>query len=333
MLFSIRHEAMNGGEPVYNALDQILARVEGDIHEVEIVDADLLQESDWYNSCRADRRKLLEQIAQASAYRTPSLRGPHLRRVEVSDEASAARARALAFTPLTVLLENSFSDGALVKAAIKTVAKPQTVELCFGASSRTDPAALEMVSGGGHGELLKLLGQHLTEAAERQRPPRLLVVADSDGEWPGDVKQHALNIRAECFARSVPCPPLNKRTAENYIPDAVWSAWAAQPAHTSARPAVAALLGLSSAQRDHVKMGGTNDAPWDATQANVTALFAGVSVATEDALKAANLKGKGTNMAIFLLETHSAALTPQALHSRDQQDELLTLVRQIEDEL
>ena len=56
MLFSIDSAAMNGGEDRYNALDQILARVEFDIHEIEIADADLLQESAWYESCRPDRR-------------------------------------------------------------------------------------------------------------------------------------------------------------------------------------------------------------------------------------------------------------------------------------
>lgn len=333
MLFSIHDAAVNAGERVYNALDLIIARVESAIHEIEIPSADLLQESEWYKSCRADRRKMLEQIAQSQAYRTKSLEGPHLRQIDVGDEASAICAQALAYTPLTILLENGFSDGALVNAAIEVVAKPQTIELCFGRSALADPPALELVGGGGHGELLKLLALRLNEAKERNRPCRLLVVTDSDGEWPGDVKDHALTIRKTCRDHSVPCPNLSKRTAENYIPDAIWKEWAADPARTAARPMVAALLSLSSAQRDYVNMGKTNDAPWDAQKANVALVFADVLPETEAVLKAANLKGRGTSMSIYLLKTYKAVLTSQVFKSRDSQDELLSLVRQIENEL
>ena len=75
MRFAIEHEAMNGPEAVLNLLDSLLARAEDDIHELEILDADLLENSTWYASCRPERRKLLEKSAEAFA--TPL--SPHSR--------------------------------------------------------------------------------------------------------------------------------------------------------------------------------------------------------------------------------------------------------------
>jgi hypothetical protein len=252
MLFAILPAAMDGAETVLDALDALVARAADDVHELAILQADDLENSRWYVSSRPDRRKLLEEIAQATLYRAPRTQGPHLRRIEVGDEASAAQARNMAYAPLLVLTENAISDGALVEAALRTFGAPKAIELCFGAPSRLEPPSFQIDSRGGQGELKKLIVARLAEAASRERPPRLVVVTDSDGEWPGEVKAHAQEIRDMCTDQGVPCPPLNKRTAENYIPDAVWRAWVAVRERTNARPAIEALLRLSPEQRDHI---------------------------------------------------------------------------------
>jgi len=333
MRFAVQPAAMDGAETVLNALDAILLRVEDDIHELELLQADELEASAWYQLSRADRRKLLEQIAEASLHRTPRARGPHLRRVEVGDAASAAQARSIAHAPLLVLLENDVSDGALVEAALRIFAEPTTIELCFGKPSKIEPPAFRMESRGGNGELKKRLTACISEAAARGRPPRLVVVTDSDGEWPGEVKKDPQAIRDQCAAEGIPCPHLNKRTAENYIPDAVWNAWAAVPGRTNAVPAVHALLRLSPDQRDHVRMLDSGKSPWDKDKPDAAALFQSVSAADEAVLREAHLKGTGTSMRILALRDHSAALTPIDLRTRDQHGDLLNLVRQIEDEL
>ncbi|XYH98691.1 hypothetical protein ACMHYB_02710 [Sorangium sp. So ce1128] len=324
---------MNGEERVLDALDAILVRIEDDVHEAELIDVDELEASAWYQSSRPDRRKLLEKIAEASLHRSPRSRGPHLRRFEVNDAASAAQARSMAHAPLLVLLENDISDGALVEAALKTLAKPATIELCFGAPSRIDPPAFQMESRGGHGELKKLIARCIEEAASRGRPPRLVAVTDSDGEWPGEVKPHAQEIRTYCHDKGIPCPPLNKRTAENYIPDGVWRAWVNEPDRAVAKPMVEALLRLSREQRDHINMARPNTSPWDKNNPDAVALFKGVSTADEDVLLRAHLKGRGDTMAILALRVHSNALTSIDLTARDHQGDLLNLVRNIEDEL
>jgi hypothetical protein len=263
MLFAIFPGAMDGPEDVLNALDAIVVRAADDVHEIEILQADDLARSKWYASSRFDRQKLLEEIAGASHHRAPRTRGPHLRRIEVRDDATAAQARSRAYAPLLLLAENAVSDGALVEAALRVFGAPKAIELCFGAPSRLEPPSFQIESWGGNGELKKLIVARLTEAAARGRAPRLVVVTDSDGEWPGDVKPDAKEIRDKCSDEGVPCPPLNKRTVENYIPDAVWRAWASVRERANARPAVEALLKLSPAQRDHVHISDRDVKPWD----------------------------------------------------------------------
>jgi hypothetical protein len=185
MTFAVKHAAMNGSETVLNALDALIARAEDDIHELEIADADLLEGSQWYRSCRPDRRKVLERSAVTSLYRPPRTRGPHLRRVEVTDEDTARSARAIAHTPLQVLVENAESDGSLVKFALRAFATPAGWELCFGAGAVRTPPALWIESPGGYGELPKLLQTRLKQASERGIEPRIVVITDSDGETPG----------------------------------------------------------------------------------------------------------------------------------------------------
>ena len=336
MLFVIHPQAMNGDEAVLDALDSILARTESEVHDMEIIDADLLEDSDWYKTSRQLRKKILEEVAQVSVYSTSRKRGPHLHRTQVCDANSATCARNIANTPLSVLVENDFSDGALVEAAIRVLAGMKTVALCFGDASQLDPPAFQIESGGGHGELPKRLRKHLAEAAKRGRPPRLVVIGDSDGEWQGDVKGHAVSIRAECHGSKIPCPPLNKRAAENYIPDAVWHAWAAE--YPDMKPAVDALLRLSLEQRDYVKIGGANDEPWNRKTQEVAALFNDVVNRDYNLLKHADLKGKagkdkGAKMTIFSLIDHHKALTPSAFKTRDRFEDIQTMVNQIEDEL
>jgi hypothetical protein len=50
MLFVIQPSATHGVEVILNALDAILLRVEDEVHELEIIQADDLASSDWYMS-------------------------------------------------------------------------------------------------------------------------------------------------------------------------------------------------------------------------------------------------------------------------------------------
>jgi len=333
MRFAIRYSAMNGSESVLNRLDELLSRAEDEIHELEIADADLLEGSTWYLSSRPIRRAMLEKTAHSTLYRTPRTSGPHLRRIEVADQPTADSARALAYTPLRVIVENFSSDGALIRFAVRLFAAPEVWELCFGSAAKRTPPALQIESPGGHGELPKLLDKRIDEAANRGIRPRVLVVTESDGEWVGDVKAHAQELRNKCAAAGVPCAPLNKRTAENYIPDTVWRAWVAEPRHAKAKTAIEALLRLSTGQRDHVNIGPGNSEPWDSSKPQVYALFVGVSPTDRALLKSASLKGRGSRAISYILENHGPTWNRADLQTRDYQGDLETVVRHIEDEL
>jgi hypothetical protein len=333
MIFAIGQEAMNGNESVLNNLDMLVMRVEDDVHELEILDADLLEASPWYKSCRPDRRNMLEKCAQAMLHRSPRTRGPHLRRIKVTDEATAKHAREIAHTSLQVLLENADSDGALVKFALMVLSNASAWELCYGVGAVRTPPAVVIESRGGHGELKKLLVARVKEATDRGLEPRIVVMTDSDGEWVGDVKEHAIGIRDECKKHNVPCPPLNKRTAENYIPDAVWIASSAGLQGTAIRPTVEALLRLSYQQRDHVRFETPNTDPWDTSKPNVGALFAGVSPVDQDLLMRGNLRAAASRALAFALEKRVPTLGRAEIQTRDRDGDLEALARCIEDGL
>jgi hypothetical protein len=333
MRFAIRYSAMNASEPVLNKLDELLSRVEDEIHELEITDADLLEGSAWYLSCRPIRRAMLEKTAQTTLYRTPRTSGPHMRRVEVADQPTADSAQALAYTPLHLIVENFSSDGALIRFALDLFATPEVRELCLGSGARRTPPAFRIESPGGHGEMPKLLNKRIDEAAVRGIRPRVLVVTDSDGEWVGDVKPHAQELRNKCAAAGVPCPPLNKRTAENYIPDNVWRAWAAEPQHAKTKTAIEALLRLSAVQRDHVNIGPGNTDPWDSSKPQACALFTGVSLADRALLKSATLKGRRSTAISYILDNYRFASNRADLLTRDNHGDLETVAQHIKDEL
>ena len=333
MRFAIRFSAMDGPESVLNKLDDLLSRVEDEIHELEVTDADLVEESAWYLSCRPTRRVMLEKSAQRTIYRSARISGPHLRRIEVVDQTTADSARALAYTPLHVIVENFSSDGALIKFALQLFASKEVLALCLGAGAKQTPPALRIESPGGRGEIPKLLDERIADAIARGVMPRILVITDTDGEWVGDVKPHAQQLRNRCATAGVPCPPLSKRTVENYIPDRAWLAWATEPEHSSARPAIGALLRLTSVQRDYVNIGPGNTEPWDSSKSQVSALFTGVSPGDRALLKSVNLKGRRSRGIAYILDTYGPACSPTDVQARDGHGDLEALVRHIKDEL
>lgn len=331
MRFSIASAAMNGEDAVLRALDQIMSRVEDEIHVVDIVDTDELDITRWFKSCRDDRKKLLQEIAKQGIYESPPQAGPHSKTFSVHVPTDAETARNLANTSLEIVVENTVSDAALVRAAIRAFGSGVTVDLVFGRGQRVDPPAVRISAGGGFGEVPKLVRLLLGDAERRKRPPRVVAVTDSDGEWVGDIKKHARDIQSECAAANVPCAILSKRTAENYVPDLIWDRWAA--GHKKVSAAVGALKGMTGEQRDHVRLDSTGKSPWATDSPQAAALFAGVSQQSYDALLSASMKGKGDGMAVLALEKYPEAATASDLLSRDATGDLQGIVKLIEDEL
>lgn len=333
MTFSITPTAMNASESSLDKLDALLKRIEEDVHKMEITEADLLEETLWFQTSRPDRRLLLMKIATTMIHRSPRFHGPHVQRYEVRDEGTAAQACEAAYTPVYILLENDDSDGRLVKFALMAFANHETFDLCYGTGQSRMPKACEIESRGGAGELPKLIKKRADEAAARGIAPRIVVAADSDGEWPGDIKQHAQEIRDTCISRGIACPPLNKRASENYVTDGVWTSWASQPEQTKIRPAIEALMRLSAVQRDHVKLDRSNTAPWTKAETRAATLFSNVSTGDETLLMTASLRKAAANAMDLALGNGLAASIRADILIRDPAGELETLARRIEDYL
>jgi hypothetical protein len=331
MRFDITSTAMNGLEQTLDDLDAILGRAEIGIHILDIADPDELLASSWYGTCRPNRRKVLEEFVRVSAYRGVETKGPHRRRIPVTDAASARRANALAYSEFRVLLENADSDGRLVKLALHVFATPATLALCYGHGASCTPKAVEIESRGGIGELKKLLEVRLEEAAMAGLEARIVVVQDSDAEWLGDAKPAPDAVAAVCAAKGVPCPPLTKRMAENYVPDSVWSAWAADRENTAHRAMVKALLSLTPGQRDFVKFDRPSTPPWKNGKIEVATLYAGVAVSVYDELTRSSLKKLAESALEFALK--ESLPSPAEISTRDANADLERIVRTIEDGL
>lgn len=331
MRFDITSAAMNGLEPTLDDLDAILGRAEIGIHLLDIADPDALLASSWYESCRPNRCKVLQEFVRVSAYRGVGTKGPHRRRIPVTDAASARRARALAYSVFRVLLENADSDGRLVKLALHVFATSATLALCYGHGAACTPKAVEIESRGGIGELKKLLEDRLEEAATAGLEARIVVVHDSDAEWLGDAKAAPVAVATLSAANGVPCPPLTKRMAENYVPDSVWSAWAADRKNTANRAMVTALLSLTPGQRDFVKFDKSNTPPWNNGKVQVSTLYAGVTVPVYDELTRSSLKKLAESALDFAL--NGTLPSPAEISIRDANADLERIVRTIEDGL
>jgi hypothetical protein len=145
------------------------------------------------------------------------------------------------------------------------------------------------------------------------------------------VKDHAIRIRRKCDDLNVPCPPLNKRTAENYIPDEYWRRLGEGLNGTSIRPVMDALLSLSPEQRDHIRMG--SGSKWDTSKPEVGKLFADVPEPVQSELARGRFKTNGDTMHIKLLAEGAHTFSSDDLHARDSAGDLARLVQCIEEEL
>lgn len=327
MRFRVALPGLDGADSTLHALDGVLRRVELGVHVLDLPNADRLEAHPWYQAGTGARQKMLMEAAKETTY--PPAQdgaGPHARVFEVADPASAARAEKLANTPLTVIVENDSSDCALLNAAVRALGPAPLVRLW---DLEVDPPAVDVSGPGGNGEVLKKVQRLRDDATRRDRPARIFVLVDSDGEVPGEVRPTPAAIGDACRQAGIPVHVLCKRTAENYIPDGVWRSLAAEHRSSLEEP-VAALLRLTPEQRDHVKL--DKGAPWNPANAAAVALFAGVGVDDERQLEA-NLKGRGKEMRILALVQPEHAPAPDDLRARDGAGELDMLLAMIAAEL
>jgi hypothetical protein len=143
-------------------------------------------------------------------------------------------------------MENRITDGAFLDAILTVLADPEVMRL----KHRSEQSLIYDSPGGG-GDLPKLIRQAHAQAERFGIPLRVIVLADGDCRWPGEVTEAAARIREACASCGVPCVILRKRAIENYVPAEVIAEWRDEPDQTKGRPAIDALLRLSAEQMDH----------------------------------------------------------------------------------
>jgi len=137
-------------------LSGILAKVADGWHFWQIDDIAATEASEFVAAM--GERKLLEESVRAGAW---SAARPHRRLISVTRQGSPLgesweprEARRLAETPLAVLVENRFSDGAFLDAVLAAFSAPETLRIKASGGLVYD-------SGGGVGELPKLAASSL----------------------------------------------------------------------------------------------------------------------------------------------------------------------------
>ncbi|MCP4004054.1 MAG: hypothetical protein GY725_07655 [bacterium] len=121
MRFVLHANALNGDGQILALLDRLVDRVADEVHRIDVPDADLLQESLWYEEARPLRRKILTTAIASPPRKAVDDRGPHLKVIEVEDAESTRLADKLAHTPLVVLVEDREADGLLLDVFVEAL--------------------------------------------------------------------------------------------------------------------------------------------------------------------------------------------------------------------
>lgn len=153
--------------------------------------------------------------------------GIHSRRVRVAlrpqqaDGLEPKDAADLAESPVVILVENRFADGAFVRRIIADL------DRVLNKYWQDDIHRVEIDSVGGKGQM----ADEVERRCKRGIRPRLVVVVDSDQRAPS-VRDHspttsgpgttpsleAARLKRKCDQYQVPCWVLAKREAENFLP-------------------------------------------------------------------------------------------------------------------
>jgi len=309
---------------VFVDLDRIIHRIEEGAHEWYVEDPEKFEESDWLKS-RPWFQDLFEKAATISTY---PANGFPVKSVTVAitpaiGELTPPMAARYAATPLTILMENRFTDGLLLDIAIEFLATTPLLKLI----SKRINNVIDYDSPGGNGELPKTVAAYAAEAARTGIPPRVIVFTDSDSRFPGDLNTGADNVSKSCLANGICCHMLSKRNIENYIPDEVFISWSqVDPMNPGPKEKVAALQRLSIEQRDHIAIKNGLKADGKLVPEEI-ALYGNISVSDRTLLE------KGFPGAIEWLAEFKKVLSAEVLRKRDHRNDLESIVRTISAEI
>lgn len=300
-------------------LERIILRIDEGAHEWEVDDPDTIEKSDWYREGRPYLRELFEKSSIRTSY--PKNKNQlHCKEIHVTS-LSTAEPQMLTLPPkraaqylkqaLTILVENRFTDKLFVNTVLNNLGPPELTDF-----RQKVPDAIQFDSGGGNGELRKIVEDYIDKANSSNIPVRAVALVDRDGAEPQQNSQRVFDL---CATKNIKCHMLKKYAIENYIPDRIFFFWAVS---MEDRKKVEALCRLTPQQRDtfHMKKGFSSPTT-DKT------MFSSVSLTDQDLLKT------GFKNSINLLDIHKTHLTAEDLKTRDGVNELGELVQMIVQEI
>lgn len=332
MRFIVHTPVLNGDDRVLSLIDRLVDRLADEVHRVDILEADLLQESSWYQEARPTRKKVLTSAVAKPPRVMNDTRGPHLKTVEVLDAESAKLADKLAYTPLVILVEDRESDGVLLDIVVEELGWPELKTL-WAKGRKSTPRAMEVDTAGGKDAIPQRVERAVRDAREGDRTHRLFVLCDSDTRWPGDERfvRTVAAVREACAKYGVPHHILQKRCAENYIPDQVLETVREDLRNSSEVDRFNALLRRSRTQRDHFPI---KDGLKDTERSE--ALQTGLYSASEEGdlrLLEERLLPKRPRPLMLLHGERREAFTADGLRARDGEGELDALLHALAQEL
>lgn len=335
MRFILHATALQGeDDELLRLIDRLVDRVADEVHRVEVPDADLLQDSDWYKSARQIHRKIITAAVAVPPRKHADPYAPHAKRFEVRHIDDARVADKLAHAPLTILVEDREADGVLLDIFVEELGSPE-LRFLWQRGQTVTPRAFDLENSGGLNAMPQRIRRAVDDAAGEGRPVRIFVICDSDQRWPGDNghgSQTSIDtLRQDCAALSIPLHVLQKRTAENYIPDEVVEAVRDDPRNASHVDRFNALLRRTPLQRNHFPVkDGLSDAE------RVGALAAGLYKSEDEPdldLLMDRLFSRRPRPLLRLKEERRANFTGHGLRIRDGNNEIDTILNTISREL
>lgn len=303
-------------------LNRILSRIEDGAHEWEIENTEIYEDSDWINQISFSHKELYFGAAKKSSY--PLQTGIHFKTVIVSKEIcgkslSPEIAARFVYEPITILMENQFTDGILLDSAIDFLAKDSVKN--FFRSNIYKP--IEYIGVGGNGELPKYINKAIEKSKETGIPNRIIVFTDSDKTREDDIQRNSQLVGEACIKNNIKYCILKKRSIENYIPNEIFKKWLENEKNKGHKAKIDALIRLNTEQRDYIsiKKGIKKQNPLDP-------LFSDL---TEDDVNSLST-GFGDNVIEWLI-SHKESLTGDALRNRDQTGDLEEILKLIEEEI
>lgn len=255
MRFEVHSPATNGDDRALVKLTEILTRVDDGLHTLVFEAPKTLEQSRWFQRLVTFQQDIVRQSIVANTY--PSTPCSPTTTYTIKEPEDVYDARDLAYTPLTILVENKFSDGALIRAAVEAYASPEVKDI-WERGQRVQPRGWIFDPAGGTGQLPK----HIYEQCNGKRHPRALTVCDSDEDLPNHLRPKGGKPKSEAVQEAacrhgISCFVLPLREIENYLPDNFWEEWLKEDRFRAKyAPTITALKQLSPDQRDHIDMEG-----------------------------------------------------------------------------